>query len=58
MMRTTYQAIQNLLVHLEGWNPPVRATLIAEARLWMEQEPDPGGRLVSENLHFETGETQ
>ena len=57
MMRTTYQAIQNLLVHLEGWNPPVRARLIAEAR-WMEQEPDPRGRLLSENPHFETGETQ
>ncbi len=58
MMRTTYEAIQDLLVHLEGWNPPVRARLIAEARRWMEQEPHPRGRRVSENPHFEAGETQ
>ena len=58
MMRTTYEAIQDLLVHLEGWSPPVRARLIAEARRWMEQEPDPRGRLVSENPYFEAGETQ
>jgi hypothetical protein len=37
MMRTTYEAIQDLLVHLEGWNPTFRARLIAEARRWMEQ---------------------
>jgi hypothetical protein len=35
--------------------------LISKSRLsqslrWMEQEPDPRGRLVSENLHFEAGE--
>ena len=47
MMRTTYEAIQDLLVHLEGWDPPVRARLIAEAQRWMEQKPDPRGRLVS-----------
>ena len=58
MMRTTYDAIWKLLVHLEGSNPPVRARLIAEARRWMEQKPDPHGRLVSENPHFEVGETQ
>ena len=58
MMRTTYEAIQDLLVHREGWNPLVRARLIAEARRWMEQKPDPYGRLVSENAHFEVGETQ
>jgi hypothetical protein len=58
MMRTTYQAIQDLLVHLEGWNPPVRARLITEARRWMEQEPDPSGRLCPENPHFEAGETR
>jgi uncharacterized membrane protein YkgB len=50
MMRTTYEAICNLLVPLKRWNPPVRDQLIAEARRWMEQEPDPRGRLVSENL--------
>ena len=58
MMRTTYEAVQDLLVHLEGGNPPVRAGLIAEARRWIEQEPDPRGRLVSENPHFEAGETR
>ena len=58
MMRTTYEAIQDLLVHREGWNPPVRARLIAEGRRWMEQEHDPRGRPVSENPRFETGETQ
>ena len=58
MMRATYEAICKLLVHLEGSNPPVRAQLIAEARRWMEQEPDPRGRLVSENPHFGAGETQ
>jgi len=52
MMSTTYEAIQDLLVHLEGWNPPVRARLIAEARL-DEQEPDPRGRLVSENPYYQ-----
>jgi hypothetical protein len=57
-MRTTYEAIQDLAVDPEGWNPPVRARLIAEARRWMEQEPDPCGRLVPENLCFEAGETQ
>ena len=51
MMRPTYEAIWKLLVHLEGSNPPVRARLIAQARRWMEQEPDPRGRLVSENPH-------
>ena len=51
MMRTTYEAIQELLDHLEGSNPPVRDRLIAEARRWMEQKPDP-------NPHFEAGETQ
>jgi hypothetical protein len=51
MMRPTYEAIWKLLVHLEGSNPPVRARLIAQARRWMEQEPDPRGRLVSENSH-------
>jgi hypothetical protein len=49
-MRTTYEAIQDLLVHLEGWNPPVRARLIVEARRWMEQEPDPRGRLCPRTL--------
>jgi hypothetical protein len=39
MMRTTYEAIQELLVH-------------------MEQKLDPRGRLVSENPHFEVGETR
>ena len=58
MMRPTYEAIQDLLVHLEGWNPPVRDRLIAEAQRWMEQKLDPRGRLVSENPHFEAGETQ
>jgi hypothetical protein len=58
MMRTTYEAIKDLLVHLEGWNPPVRARLIAEARRWVEREPDPRGRAVSENSHFEAGETR
>jgi hypothetical protein len=58
MMRTTYEAIQDLLVHLEGWNPPVRARLITEARRRMEQEPDPCSRLVSKNPHFEAGETR
>ena len=58
MMWTTYEEIQDVLVHLEGWNPPVRARLIAAARRWMEQEPDPRGRLVSENPYFEAGETQ
>jgi hypothetical protein len=57
-MMLTYEAIQDLLVHLEGWNPPVRARLSAEARRWMEQEPDPRGRRVSENPHFQAGETQ
>ena len=51
MMRTTYEAIRELLVHLEGSNPPVPTRLIAEARRWMEQEPDPRGRLMSENPH-------
>jgi hypothetical protein len=51
MMRTTYEAIWKLLVHLEGSNPPVRARLVAQARRWMEQEPDPRGRLMSENPH-------
>ena len=58
MMRTTYEAIQELLVYLEGWNPPVRDPLIAEARRGMEQKLDPRGRLMSENPHFEAGETQ
>ena len=58
MMRTTYEAIRDLLVHLEGWSRPVRARLIAEARRWMEQEPGPPGRLMFENPHFEAGETQ
>ena len=58
MMRTTYEAIQDLLVHLEGRNPLLWARLIAQARRWMEQEPDPRGRQVSENPHFEAGETQ
>jgi len=58
MMRTTYEAIQDPLVHLEGWSPPVRARLIAEARHWMEQQPDPRGRLVSDNPRFEAGETR
>ena len=53
MMWTTYEAIQDLLVHFEGWNPPVRARLIAAARRWMEQEPDPRGRLVSENPYYQ-----
>jgi len=57
-MRKTYEAIQELLDHLEGSNPPVRNRLIAEARRWMEQKPDPRGRLVSENPHFEVGETR
>ena len=39
MMWTTYEAIQDVLVHLEGWNPPVRARLIAEARRWMSRSP-------------------
>ena len=50
--------IPGTLVHLEGSNPPVRARLIAEAQRWMEQKLDPGGRPVSENPHFEAGETQ
>jgi hypothetical protein len=58
MMRTTYEAIRELLVHLEGSNPPVRARLITEARRGMELKPDLRGRLVSENPHFEAGETQ
>jgi hypothetical protein len=57
-MMLTYEAIQDLLVHLEGWNPPVRARLSAEARRWMEQEPDLRGRRVSGNPHFQAGETQ
>jgi hypothetical protein len=51
MMRTTYEAIQDLLVHLEGSNPPVRAQLITEARRGIEQKHDLRGRLVSENPH-------
>jgi hypothetical protein len=39
MMRTTYEAIQDLLVHLEGWNPPVRARLIAEAGAGWSRSP-------------------
>ena len=58
MMRTTHEAIQDLLVHLEGWNPPVRARLIAQARRWMEQEPDPSGRLVSREPSLRSRRTQ
>src|SRR5438552_16942867 len=36
-----------------GWNPPVRARLIAEVRRWMEQEPDPRGSLVTENTYYQ-----
>jgi hypothetical protein len=58
MMRTIYESIRELPVHLEGSNPPVRDRLIAEARRWMEQKLDPRGRLVSKNPHFEAGETR
>jgi hypothetical protein len=58
MMRTTYEAIPDLQVHFESWNPPVRARLIGEVRRWMEQERDPRGRLVFERPRFEAGETQ
>src|SRR5438105_1938917 len=36
-----------------GWNPPVPARLIAEARRRTEPEHDPRGRLVSENAHYQ-----
>ena len=39
MMRTTYEPIQHLLVHLEGSNPTVRARLIAEARAGWSRSP-------------------
>jgi hypothetical protein len=58
MMRTTYEAIWKLLFHLEGSNPPVRARLIADARRWMEQEPDPRGRSGVREPSLEAGETQ
>lgn len=52
MKPMTYTAIQKLLSHLAGSNPPVRAQLIAEAQRWMEQEPDPRRRPVFENPYL------
>ena len=57
MMRTTYGAIQELLVHLEGSNPPVRARLIAEARRGVEQKPDCEVACV-QKPSLEAGETR
>ncbi len=58
MMRTIYEAIRELLDHLEGRNPPVRDRLIAEARRWTSRSPDLRGRLMSENPHVEAGENR
>jgi hypothetical protein len=49
MKASTYRAVQELLLHFDGWNPPVRARLIAVVRELMEQERDPHCRPVLEN---------
>lgn len=49
MKTATYRAIQELLTHLDGWNPPVRARLIAEVRELIEQEANPYHHSLSEN---------
>ena len=49
MKAATYRAVQELLTHLDGWNPPVRARLIAEVRELMRREASPHHHSVSEN---------
>jgi hypothetical protein len=53
MKAETYRAVRELLTHLDGWNPPVRARLIAEVRELIEEEANPYHRSVSENPYHQ-----
>ena len=53
MKAATYRAVRELLAQLDGWNPPIRARLIAEVRELMEQEANPHHRPVSENPYHQ-----